>query len=86
MSKVSTIFFVLTLVCIAGSAMVGNAMCRRVHSRSGRSFWPAPGNTQLAKEYRALFGADRNYVAYRSLNVGTLIGVLLWVLSSARFG
>ena len=41
---------------------VSNAMKRLVYNHSGRSFRWLP--TQLVREYRALYGQDRNYWAY----------------------
>jgi hypothetical protein len=41
---------------------VGNAMKRSVYNRSGKSFRPL--SRQLIREYRVLYGQDRNYWGY----------------------
>ena len=41
---------------------VSNAMKRLVYNRSGKSLRPL--SRQLVREYRVLYGQDRNYWAY----------------------
>jgi hypothetical protein len=61
-SKVSTICFVVAIAGLFTANGVSNAMKRLVHNRSGKSLriW----SRQLVREYRALYGQDRNYLAY----------------------
>ena len=62
MSKLSMICFVGAMAGIFVANGVSNAMRRLVYNRSGKSFRVL--SRQLLREYRALYGQDRNYWAY----------------------
>lgn len=61
-SEVSTICLVAAMAGIFVANGVSNAMKKLVYSRSGKSFRLL--SRQLVREYRALYGRDRNYWAY----------------------
>jgi hypothetical protein len=61
-SKLSMICFVGAMAGIFVANGVSNAMRRLVYNRSGKSFRVL--SRQLLREYRALYGQDRNYWAY----------------------
>lgn len=62
MSKVSTICLVTAMAGLFAANGVSNAMKRLVYNRSGNSFRLL--SRQLVREYRALYGQDRNYWTY----------------------
>jgi hypothetical protein len=62
MGWASTICFVVAAAGLFGANGVSNAMKRLVFNRSGKSFRVL--SRQLVREYRALYGQDRNYWAY----------------------
>jgi hypothetical protein len=61
-NKVSTICFVVAMAGLFVANGASNAMKRLLHNRSGKSFRLL--STQLVREYRVLYGQDRNYWAY----------------------
>jgi hypothetical protein len=61
-NKASTISFVVAMAGLLAANGVSNAMKRLVYNRSGRSF--RLFSVQLVREYRVLYGQDRNYWAY----------------------
>ena len=62
MNKASTISFGVAMAGLFVANGVSNAMKRLVYNRSGRSF--RLFSTKLVREYRAIYGQDRNYWAY----------------------
>lgn len=71
------------IVCIGIAHMVGNTMVRLVHGKTGQLFRPPVPNIQLAREYRLMFGADRNYVIYGCAQFTSLGLVLIAALCGA---
>ena len=61
-SKASTICFIVAMTGLFFATGVSSAMKRLVYNRSGKSFRPL--SRQLVREYRDLYGHDRNYWAY----------------------
>ena len=78
MEKASTISLVLAGAGIFIANGVSNAMKRLVYNRSGRSFRLL--STQLVREYRALYGQDRNYWAYAFAWLAFALGVVGFAL------
>jgi hypothetical protein len=62
MSKASSICFAAALAGLFVASGVSNAMKRLVYRRSGKSLRLL--SRQLVREYRGLYGQDRNYWAY----------------------
>jgi ABC-type dipeptide/oligopeptide/nickel transport system permease component len=62
LNKASTVFFVVAMAGLFAANGTSNAMKRLVYNRSGKSFRLL--SMQLVREYRALYGQDRNYWAY----------------------
>lgn len=62
MNFFSTLSFVVAMIALFFVFGVSNAMKRRVYNHSGKSLRPL--SRQLVREYRALYGQDRNYWAY----------------------
>ena len=62
MSELPTICLVAAMAGLFIANGVSNAMKRLVYNRSGKSFRRL--SRQLVREYRALYGQDRNYWAY----------------------
>jgi hypothetical protein len=82
MSNISKLVWACVLFCIVVANMVGRTMARRVEQRAGTSHWPPAANTKLAKDYRALYGADQNYLSYCFFNLAAPVGMLIWALYS----
>jgi len=61
-NKVATVSFVAAMAGLFVASGVSNAMKRLVYNRSGKSLRLL--SRQLVREYRALYGQDRNYWAY----------------------
>jgi hypothetical protein len=62
MNKLSPISFVVAMAGMFAASGVGNAMKRLVYNRSAKSL--RLFSTQLVREYRVLYGQDRDYWAY----------------------
>jgi hypothetical protein len=58
----STFCFGVAMAGLCAAVGIANAMKRLVYNRSGSSFHPM--SRQLIREYRLLYGQDRNYWAY----------------------
>ena len=61
-NKLSTISLVVAMAGMFAANGVSNAMKRLVYNRSGKSL--RLFSTQLVREYRVLYGQDRNYWVY----------------------
>ena len=83
MNQTLKIMFAATMVCVVLANGVGTTMAKRVRRESGKSHWPPAVNTQLARDYHALYGADRNYLGYCFFNLGILLGVVVCTFYSA---
>jgi len=77
--KASTISLALAAAGIFIANSVSNTMKRLVYNRSGRSFRLL--STQLVREYRALYGQDRNYWAYAFAWLAFALGVVGFAFS-----
>jgi hypothetical protein len=78
MSKVSTVSLVAAMAGLFVANGVSNAMRRLVYNRSGKSFRLL--SKQLVREYRALYGQDRNYWAYCFSWLAVSLGLLGFAL------
>lgn len=76
MDHVLKAMIVSTIVCIAMANMVGTTMARLAGRESRKSYWPPAANSQLAKDYRSLYGADRNYFGYCFFNLASVLGLV----------
>ena len=70
----STVFFVVAALGLFVANGISNAMKRLVYARVGKTF--RVFSTQLVREYRALYGKDRNYWAYCLCWLGFAVGLL----------
>jgi hypothetical protein len=61
-TRASNISLLLAIVGLFAATGISNAMKRLVYDRSGMSF--RSRSRPLVREYRALYGRDRNYWAY----------------------
>jgi hypothetical protein len=61
------------MIGISFATGVSNAMKRLIYNRSGKSFRPL--SKQLVREYRALYGLDRNYWAYCLSMLAFFLGI-----------
>ena len=71
--------------CILAN-MLGRRMARAVLSRTGKSLWPPAANSQLAREYRLLYGPDHTYTGYCLFNLSFLLGLVVWAFYMAFKG
>jgi hypothetical protein len=76
MSHVFKAMIVSTIVCVAMANVVGTMMARIVAHQSRKSYWPPAANSQLARDYRSLYGADRNYLGYCFFNLASVFGLV----------
>ena len=72
-SAVSTICLLAAMAGLFITTGVSNAMKRLVYNRSGKSFRRM--SRQLVRDYRALYGQDRNYWAYCSSWLAFSLGI-----------
>jgi hypothetical protein len=70
-NRLSTICFAAAMVGFFVANGVSHAMKRLVYNRSGKTLRPL--STKLVREYRSLYGKDRNYWVYC---VGWLVACL----------
>ena len=86
MNTTSYIMFGATMgFCILANTL-GRRMARAVLSRTGKSLWPPAVNSQLAKEYRLLYGADHTYTGYCLFNLSFILGIVIWAFYMAFKG
>jgi hypothetical protein len=79
-NNASKAIWITVVVFVVAANMLGNTMAKRVGRESGKTYWPSAANTRLARDYRALYGPDRNYLAYCFSHLALLAGVLVWAL------
>ena len=83
MKTCGEVAMIAAIVCIGIAHMVGNTMVGLVHSKTGQLFRPPVPNMQLARKYKLMFGADRNYVIYGCAQFAALGLVLIAALCGA---
>jgi hypothetical protein len=76
--KASTLCFAVAAIGIALANGSSNAMRRLVYNRSGKLLRVL--SRQLVREYRALYGQDKNYWAYYGSLVAFFLGITGFIL------
>ena len=76
MNPVLKAMIVSTIVCIAMANVVGTTMARLAARQSRKLYWPPAANSQLARDYRSLYGADRNYLGNCFFNLASVLGLV----------
>jgi hypothetical protein len=82
----SYIIFGITMFCVGLANILGKRMAQAVLGRSGKSHWPPAVNSELAREYRSLFGPNHTYTGYCFFNLATFFGLVVLAFYMALKG
>ena len=63
------------VVCVAVANLVGTTMARLATLNREKSYWRPAGNSQLATDYRSLYG-DQDYLGYCFLNLASVLELM----------